>query len=88
LRTVQSNLRSLEEKFLVRGRYIVGIAGDVNVLVELYPLLHDLYASFGLRISSNSTMVNFHDHPIQIIDNLTHAGDGTNFLVFQSAHLH
>jgi hypothetical protein len=90
LRTVRSNLRSLEEKLLVRGRYNagfvcayaddVGIAGDVNVLVELYPLLHDLYSSVGLRISSKSTLVNLHDHPIQIIDNLTHAGDGTKFL--------
>jgi hypothetical protein len=90
LQNVRSSLHQLEESILPRQRYHpgfvcayaddVGVAADMDVLTELYPSLHEIYANIGLRISPKSTLVNLYDHPIQLVDRLTHVTDGTSFL--------
>jgi hypothetical protein len=90
LMKVQALVESLQDRLLANQRYHpgfvlayaddVGVAADINVLAELYPLLHEIYATAGLRISPKSVMVNLSDFPIQIVDNLSHTVEGTKFL--------
>jgi hypothetical protein len=90
LQNIRTAIYNLETNTLAQNRYNpgficayaddVGIAADVNILTELYPMLHQLYAEVGLRISSKSTLVNPFDLPIQAVDNLSLCADGTTFL--------
>jgi hypothetical protein len=89
LREVQMTMTDLEREIMsvdynpgIVSAYAddVGIAGDIRVLIALYPLVHGIYMKGGICISSKSTSLNLHNHDIPKLEQLTHTNDGMTFL--------